>query len=78
MRLVLRTYLPTMMLVATISGVAMLWTHLSHERRGQGPLLAHLWSTHGLHLLDVGALALEVILLLALSIVLLEGLTRTR
>jgi hypothetical protein len=78
MRPVILHYSLTMLLVGAIVAVAMLWTHLSHLHRWQGPKLVHLWATHGIHLGDLVALAVELLLVMALSIVVLAGFTRPR
>jgi hypothetical protein len=67
-----------LLLVLTIVAVAMMWTHLSHLRRFEGPVLYHLTSRHGVHLFDLFVLGIEMLLVLLLSIVLLSGLTRRR
>jgi hypothetical protein len=63
-----------MLLVGAIAAVAVLWCHLSHLRRYQGPMLFFLDDHHGVHAFDLAVLALEAILLLALTAVLLGGL----
>ena len=78
MRSIILTYILTMLLVGAIVTVAVLWTHFSHLKRYEGPILFHLWSTHGVHLADLVVLATEILLLVALSITLLAGLTRPR
>ena len=78
MRSIILTSTLTMLLVAAIVTVAVLWTRFSHLHRYQGPMLVHLWSTHGVHLADLAVLATEILRLMALSITLHAGLTRPR
>ena len=70
-------YTLAMLLVGAIAAVAVLWCHLSHLRRYQGPMLVSLTNRHGVHAFDLAVLALEAILLLALTAVLLGGLARS-
>ena len=78
MRSILLRYIIAMVLVGAIATVAALWVHLSHRKVLEGPILLHLWSTHGVHLIDLVVLAIELVLLLALSITLLAGFTHRR
>ena len=63
-------------LVAAIAGLAALWVHISHTRVIQGAYLVHLWSTHGLHTVDLIILGLELVLFGLLVTVLLAGFSR--
>ena len=65
-------------LVAAIALVAMLWVQLSHERVDTDEVLFPLWGTHGVHRFDLAVLAIEVVLVILLTIVLLAGFTRRR
>ncbi len=67
-----------MLLVLAVVTVAMVWTHLSHLRDFEGPVLFKLTSRHGVHLFDLVVLWVEMLLVLLLSIVLLSGLTRRK
>ncbi len=78
MRTVLLSYTAAMLIVGAIVAVALAWARLSMLHRYQGPFLLHLWSTHGLHLGDLAVLAVELLLLMLFSAVLLAGLTRPR
>jgi hypothetical protein len=68
----------SMLQVTTIVAIAMLWVHLSHLRRYDGPLLFELWSTHGVHVFDVGVLAIELMLATLLTGTLIAGFARGR
>lgn len=70
MRSTILWYMVTMVLVGAIAGVGMLWCHFSHLRRHQGPELMRLWASHGIHVMDVVVLSVELALLLALSVTL--------
>lgn len=76
MRFTIFLYAASMMLVTAIVAVAVLWTHLSHRKVFEGPQLASLWSTHGLHAFDIVVLAVELVLVALLSVVLLAGFSR--
>ncbi|HYH10872.1 MAG TPA: hypothetical protein VD789_00860 [Thermomicrobiales bacterium] len=76
MRFTIFFYTASMLLVSAIVAVAVLWTHLSHRKIFEGPRLASLWSTHGLHAFDLVVLAVELLLVALLSIVLLAGFSR--
>ena len=76
MRFTIFFYTASMLLVSAIVAVAVLWTHLSHRKIFEGPRLASLWSTHGLHTFDLVVLAVELLLVTLLSIVLLAGFSR--
>ena len=71
-------YSMSMLLVSAIVAVAVLWAHLSHLKRYEGPQLFPLWSTHGVHLFDLVVLAVEILLLTLLTIILLAGFSRAR
>ena len=75
----MRTLLYTavsLLLVAAITGLAMLWVHLSHRRVLDGPLVARLWGTHGVHVTDLAVLAVELTLVALLTIVMVAGFRR--
>lgn len=55
-------YIGSMTLVVAIVFLAVLWCHINHIRRGQGPYLIHLWGTHGVHLFDLAVLGVELVL----------------
>jgi len=76
MRFTLLYYAASMLLISAIVAVAVLWTHLSHRKVFEGPQLASLWSTHGIHAFDLIVLAVELVLVALLSIVLLSGFSR--
>lgn len=76
MRLTILYYTASMLLVSAIVAVAVLWTHISHRKIFEGPQIASLWSTHGLHAFDLVVLAIELLLLALLSVVLLAGFSR--
>ena len=76
MRFTIFLYAASMMLVTAIVAVAVLWTHLRHRKVFEGPQLASLWSTHGLHAFDLVVLAVELVLVSLLSVVLLAGFSR--
>jgi hypothetical protein len=71
MRSTARWYTLTMLLVGAIAAVAVLWCHLSHLKRYQGPMLFSLTNHHGVHVFDLLVLAAEASLLLALTATLL-------
>lgn len=78
MRSTARWYSLTMLLVGAIAAVAVLWCHLSHIRRWQGPMLLSLTDRHGVHVLDLAVLAAELALLAILSATLVAGFSRPR
>lgn len=78
MRFTVLFYTTTMLLVTAIVAVAVLWTHLSHLHVVEGPVLFHLWSTHGVHLFDLVVLGIEALLVMLLTIALLAGFARRR
>lgn len=51
-----------MFLVACITFVAVMWFGLNSLKLFEGPVLYQLSATHGVHLLDVAALLIEVAL----------------
>jgi hypothetical protein len=63
-------------LVAAITFVAALWVHNNHTRDVEGPVLAVLWGTHGIHEIDLIALAIEAALVLTLTVILILGFRR--
>jgi hypothetical protein len=66
-------------LVAAITGVAMLWVHLSHLHvDNDNDVLLKLWGTHGVHRFDIAVLAVELVLVTLLTGVLIAGFTRRR
>lgn len=78
MRSIVSFYTATMVLVTAMVAVAVMWTHLSHLKRYDGPMLWSISATHGVHLFDLAVLGLEVLLFLLLSIVLLTGFSDRR
>lgn len=76
MRSVAPWYTITMLLVGAIAAVAVVWCHLNHIRRYQGPMLFALTDRHGVHVFDIVVLAAEIALLATLSVVLLAGFSR--
>lgn len=77
-RFALLYYAVSMLLVAAIAVVAVLWCHLSHLHLFQGPELFRLWSTHGVHVFDVIVLVIELVLATVLSATLIVGFTDRR
>jgi hypothetical protein len=71
-------YTTTMLLVGAIAAVAVVWCYLSHIRAPDGPMLFHLWGTHGVHTFDLVVLGIEAVLLVLLSITLLAGFSRRK
>ncbi len=68
----------SMLLVTAIVAIAMLWVHLSHLKRFDGPLLFELWSSHGVHIGDIAVLAVELALVMLLTGILIAGFSRRR
>lgn len=69
----------SMLLVTAITGVGMLWVHLSHLRVDRdNRVLLKLWGTHGVHPFDLAVLAIELVLVLMLLATLVAGFSRRR
>ena len=60
------------LLLTGIVAVAVLWSVFNRTRLFEGRLLFILWSGHGIHVLDLVLLGVEVVLLFTLTRVLLS------
>jgi hypothetical protein len=78
MRVVIALYALSMLYVGAIVAVALIWCRLSMLHALQGPFIVSLTRTHGIHVLDLVTLAIELALLLLLTLTLLAGFSRGR